>query len=127
MAYFTLDELKCKCGDCESTGDEMQPEFMRYITFLRRKCNFPFIVTSAYRCPKHNASVSKGKYGAHTLGQAMDIKVKGELAIRLLRFATEYPQYFTGIGIKQNGHSRFIHIDNVKDNEKIPRPAIWSY
>ena len=128
MKYFTLDELKCKCGECKSTGEEMDHLFMKSIHVLRQKCGFPFIVTSAYRCAEYNAKVSKNKkYGAHTLGKAMDIKIASTQAFILLQNIYAFPTLFNGIGINQKGASRFIHIDNVKNDNKIPRPMIWSY
>ena len=127
MKYFTPDELKCKCGKCDSTGEEMDHYFMSAIELIRERCGFPFIVTSAYRCPEYNAQISNGIYGAHTLGKAMDILVRGRDAFEVLYQAYNLSGRMTGIGIKQKGTHRFIHLDNVTGDEKIPRPMIWSY
>lgn len=124
--YFSLDELKCKCGKCGSTGAEMDPKFMVEIEILRDLCNFPFVVTSAYRCPEHNAAVSSsGKNGVHTKGIAIDIAVSGQRTYHLLRLAFEMEK-FTGIGINQKGTSRYIHLDTATQPE-FPRPTVWSY
>ncbi|MEO5330361.1 MAG: D-Ala-D-Ala carboxypeptidase family metallohydrolase, partial [Magnetococcus sp. THC-1_WYH] len=46
---------------------------------LRREFNRPMPVSSGYRCPMHNARVSKtGFSGPHTTGQAVDIVISGE-------------------------------------------------
>ncbi len=123
--YFLLDELKCKCGQCGSTGLEMNDSFMRKIIALREKLNFPLIVSSAYRCSAHNASVSNtGEAGPHTTGKAMDVVIKGEDALKLIKCALDYS--FTGIGISQKGESRFIHLDALQAPD-YPRPTVWSY
>ena len=127
MVYFSLNELKCKCGECPSTGEEMDHYFMEAIETIREKCGFPFIVTSAFRCPVYNAKVSSGTYGAHVLGKALDIRVRGSQAFEVLRQAYLMPGRITGIGVAQKGMNRFIHLDNVTGDIKIARPMIWSY
>lgn len=120
--YFTVEELQCRC--CGQM--HMDDEFMRHVVALRRELGFPFIVTSAYRCPAHNAVVSStGASGPHTTGMAIDIAVSGRDALRLLEAALN-THYFTGAGIHQKGNGRFIHLDALRGPE-YPRPAIWSY
>lgn len=122
--YFTDPELACKC-----CGEQkMQPDFMRKVEALREACGFPFAVSSAYRCPKHNAAVSSsGSNGAHTTGRAIDIQVYGPLAHMLLSEALTAG--FTGIGVSQKGAhgSRFIHLDDLPEGGAHPRPGVWSY
>lgn len=118
--YFNEDELKCNC--CGKNG--MQDNFMKKVEALRMACGFPFTVTSAYRCSKHNASVSStGVNGPHTTGRSIDIGVRGEQAMKLVQKAVELG--FTGIGVSQKGTGRFIHLDDL--TEGYPRPNIWSY
>lgn len=120
--YFSAEELQCRC--CGAM--EMDGEFMRQVVALRRQLGFPFPVTSAYRCPAHNAVVSStGPSGPHTTGKAIDITVSGRDAMRLLQAALN-THYFTGIGINQRGNGRFIHLDALKGPE-YPRPTIWTY
>ena len=100
----------------------------------RRMFSFP--LTSAFRCSKHNQEVSStGPNGPHTDhghgGQAVDVKISGADALRLVEIAKKYSM--TGIGVKQNGPAgkRFIHLDNLgSDCTKLtggPRPWLWSY
>lgn len=120
--YFTHEELMCRhCGK-----ELMNPDFMAKIVALRRQLGFPFIVTSAYRCPEYNQQVAEtGSDGPHTTGHAIDLSVSGLNAIRLLEAALSSHQ-FTGIGINQKGNGRFIHLDDCQAPD-YPRPAIWSY
>lgn len=123
--YFSLNELKCKCNKCGSTGFEMQPEFMEKLIALRKQLNFPFTIVSAYRCPRHNINVSStGDSGPHTTGRAIDISIHGEKALLLIKTALEHG--FTGIGINQKGIGRFTHLDTLAAPDFI-RPTVWSY
>ena len=117
--YFDLHELSCSCcGDMA-----MVDEFMAKVVAMRRELGFPFVVTSAYRCPEHNNQVSTtGADGPHTTGRALDVAVSYEQAHRFLKSALEYGMM--GIGINQRGSSRFIHIDDLKT---AGRPRVWSY
>lgn len=122
--YFTFEELRCRGKDCCGGEMRMDPEFMSQIVAIRRQLGFPFPVTSAYRCPKHNQRVATtGPDGPHTTGLAIDIAVSGRDAMRLLEAALTN-HYFTGIGVHQRGEGRFIHLDALKGPM---RPTVWSY
>ena len=131
--YFSdLDRLRrmsnepiSRCSHCGAK--RMQPHFMEHIIVLRELLGFPFVVTSAYRCPDHPIEAAKEAPGAHTTGMAIDIQVYGNNAHRLLDAALRAG--FSGIGISQKGdHStRFIHLDKIGSLEGRPRPTVWSY
>ena len=121
MKYFTEEELKCQhCGKYE-----MDEDFMEKIEALRHEVRFPFIVTSAYRCPEHPIEARKKAAGAHTSGRAIDIAVSGAHAHRLLEAALSMG--LSGIGVNQKGANRFIHLDDLEWDKDRPRPWIWSY
>lgn len=126
--YFSWNELKCKCGKCESTGEEMKKELMEPLIVLRETMSMPFLVTSAYRCSAHNKKVSRtGLDGPHTTGCAIDIMIGSTPAYHFLEAAYTL-KVFTGIGINQKGTVRFIHLDVLDPrNLKYKRPMIWSY
>ncbi len=102
----------------------MDDEFMRMLQELRNQMQGPLRVTSARRCDTHNHEVSTAKNknnGVHTLGQASDILISGERAMRLFEKARQIG--FSGIGLSLHGDhaSRFVHLDTK------PRKALWSY
>lgn len=105
----------------------MNKQFLEKMDALREKVGFPLIITSGYRSPQYNASVSStGETGPHTTGKAADIAIRGHQAHALLKTALELG--FTGIGISQKGESRFVHLDTLENGEQgAPRPWIWSY
>ena len=48
--YFTADELSCQhCGK-----EKFDKDFLKVLNALREDCNFPFPVTSGYRCAELN-------------------------------------------------------------------------
>ena len=122
--HFLKRELACKCG----CGRLPQQSFMDKVENLRMRAGFPMPVSSAMRCPEYNAKKSStGGWGPHTTGRAIDILVSGSRAFELMRLAMT--SGFTGVGVNQKGphDQRFIHLDDLPDAEKQPRPAPWSY
>jgi uncharacterized protein YcbK (DUF882 family) len=123
--FFPDHELACKCG-CGGGSEQMDHDFMRRLILMRREADFPFPLSSAYRCPAHNNAVSGTGYdGPHTTGAAVDINIHGERAVRVLGLAIKHGM--TGLGISQKGNhgSRFIHVDRIEGYT--PRPWVWSY
>jgi uncharacterized protein YcbK (DUF882 family) len=93
---------------------------------LRYMFGKPLTITSGYRCPAHNQSVSTtGATGPHTTGLAADIGISGRDAVVVLRMALQVG--FTGIGVQQKGGGRFLHVDLIPDSFGAKRPWIWSY
>lgn len=122
--YFTEKELACHCCGVA----KMDGEFMEQLEAMREVLDFPFVISSGYRCPKHNQNISTtGSDGPHTLGRAVDIVISGEKAFELIVAADTWGM--TGIGVSQKGemNKRFIHLDNLQKREGYPRPWVWSY
>lgn len=147
MNFFADHELWCK--HCQQ--GTLRPESLRRLNLLRFIRNRPTVLSSAYRCPDHNVSVSRtGRNGPHTTGQSADIRCRGSDA-REVMFAAVLvsavdaglltPQQaqqwlplmlatgFTGIGFHQRGDGgRFVHVDDLKDAATSgPRPWVWTY
>jgi zinc D-Ala-D-Ala carboxypeptidase len=122
---FTKAEVTCKCG----CGMLPSHDLMAMLQMLRDRCGFPLIVTSAARCPTHNARVARtGFTGPHVIGLAVDLALSGRRAFEVIGLAIELG--FTGIGVKQKGPipGRFIHLDCITPDTTIhQRPWVWSY
>ena len=121
---FSYAELRCKCGNCDSTGHEMDAEFMDRLQRLRTAYGKPLQLSSAYRCPDHPVEAKKASPGEHCTGKAVDVAIRGPDALLLLRLALEAG--FTRIGVNQKGSARFLHLGTSADG-RFPSPAIWSY
>ena len=81
--HFSKLELECYCcGVCKIT-----PQLMVALEKLRARVGVPIIVTSGYRCPKHNRGVGGAKHSQHILGNAVDIKIKGYTPAQVARLA----------------------------------------
>jgi zinc D-Ala-D-Ala carboxypeptidase len=101
----------------------MEVAFLDRLQEIREEFGKPMRVNSGYRCPVHDAAL--GGKGPHQTGRAVDIGISGSDALDLVELARGYGM--TGIGIKQSGASRFLHMDDLEDGVSGPRPWLWSY
>lgn len=124
-ANFAYAELRCRCGQCDSTGREMDPAFMTRLQRLRETYGQPMQLTSAYRCASHPSESSKTAPGEHFDGRAVDVRCRGAEAMTLLRLAL--PLGFNRVGVHQKGDGRFLHLGWSPAGGRLPCPAIWSY
>ena len=123
---FSYDEMSCK----ETGENGMDAAFMEALQRLRTRCDFPFVISSGYRSVNHSIEAAKERPGAHGFGKAVDIKIYGNKAMRLLSEVFPSSQSgIYGIGVAQSGPvgSRYIHLDGILHNDRFPRPFIWSY
>jgi zinc D-Ala-D-Ala carboxypeptidase len=117
--FFTDDELACKCGCGKS---DMDATFMAKLDSIRSVVARPFTVTSAYRCPEHNAKVSStGENGPHTHGRAIDIRADSRLKYEIVHEAKKHG--ITRLGIAKS----FIHIDDLTESAGFNGLVIWTY
>jgi zinc D-Ala-D-Ala carboxypeptidase len=103
----------------------MNQKFMDKLIAVREAIDVPLILTSAYRHSSHPIEAAKKKPGAHTTGRAVDVFIRGADAYRLIILASAFGM--TGIGVKQHGETRFIHLDDLESSDERPRPWVWSY
>ena len=114
---FSFSEMSCQhCGECD-----MNEDFMDDLQAMREQVG-PMTITSGYRCPEHGIEILKKAPGSHSKGVAVDVACRGQGAFNVLRAALE--QGMVGIGVSQQGDSRFIHLDQLSASY---RPTIWSY
>lgn len=119
--YFSERDtaLSCRCG-CGKGIDDMDISFMAKLDEARNIAKIPFVLTSGYRCPSYNASVSyTGNSGPHTKGHAVDIKATSSRA-RYRIVNALFAVGFTRLGIGKG----MIHVDD--DPSKDPE-VIWEY
>lgn len=72
---------------------------------LEEEFGFPLLVTSAYRCDRHNTEVGGKKESTHMRGIAFDISIAKASQPKLLLLAHKHG--FHGIGVAPH----FVHID----------------
>jgi uncharacterized protein YcbK (DUF882 family) len=120
FANFSRPEFICKCG-CGRV--DMDAKFLHALQSLRTQLGFRFKISSGWRCPDYNATVSTtGWTGPHTTGAAADILVYHDRAERIMSNAAVYG--FKGFGANQKGHhaKRFIHLDTAREAIRF-----WTY
>lgn len=122
---FSLAELRCRCGQCDSTGREMDPVFMALLQRLRQVYGKPMPLSSAYRCPNHPNERNKTEPGEHAQGLAVDVQCRGEDALKILHLALNLG--FARIGVQQKGAARFLHLGLAPTGGRLLSPTIWSY
>ena len=114
---FKPDEFKCSCcGRLDIYSDLLD------LLQSARNILGPLQITSFYRCPSHNESVSStGPTGPHTTGKSCDIHVSNSQHRKLL--IDYFANKVTGLGIAKT----FIHIDIISPEELSHRPNCWLY
>ncbi len=99
--HFKQSEFICPC--CGK--NKINQLLIDKLELLREKANAPIIITSGYRCEKHNQEVGGAAASYHVKGMAADIKCRGISPEQLASMAEEIG--FGGIGI----YPTWIHVD----------------
>jgi len=129
MRYFNIKEFYCSCCNKQ----EMKDEFLNFIDELRARCDFPFHVTSGWRCENKQKELKRLGYhtiknSAHLKGLAADIAVSDSVKrAYFIGYALELTHklqlpFRIGIAGKDKGNFIHIDIDETKTN-----PRIWIY
>lgn len=113
MNYFKEKEFACKCCGVS----KIDPDFLAMLNEARERAGVPFVITSGYRCPKHDAEV--GGKGNHDMGKASDVKCDNSTN-RFKMIGAFIEAGFTRIGIAKT----FIHVDTCEDK---PQMVCWMY
>ena len=107
-----LSELRCPCCG-EIVIDDA---FLARLRLAREIAGVPFVITSGYRCEKHNKEVGSSSRN-HVEGKAADISATdGPTRGRILKGL--YEAGFKRVGIART----FIHADNTDAVE-----SCWLY
>jgi len=104
------DRFKCSC--CGQ--NMMDPRVIHYIEVIEEELKQTLVVTSGYRCEKHNLKEGGSKTSSHLKGLAVDLKcAASRLRFQIMRIAIRLGITRIGIG------KTFLHldIDRQKDQE----------
>lgn len=109
IRFFSREEFRCKCGGKFCGGFPAEPEegLVRLAERVREHFGNPITVSSGVRCPTHNANVGGVANSRHLSGKAMDFRVSGNGAEKVLSFVLAQPEIRYAYAIDQN----FIHMD----------------
>ena len=100
---FKDSEMACDC--CGEV--KLDPHLFAILELVRLRFDSPVVITSGYRCPKHNESVGGASNSQHLLGTASDIVLKGVAPKDVYDFIDGiFPKTY-GLGL----YDTFVHID----------------
>jgi uncharacterized protein YcbK (DUF882 family) len=108
---FNRSEFECSCGCNFDTVDVVLLESLEVI---RKHFGQPITITSACRCPKHNALVGGAQRSQHVQGRAADIQVRDTDPSKVADFAED-------LGLSVGRYNYFTHVDS-----RTGIPARWS-
>ncbi len=113
IKYFKPQEFECPC--CKEYLMDMY--CVKMLDVLRGYVGFPLVITSGYRCAKHNKEIGGAPESKHLLGQAVDIDI-GKLNSSQIHMLIELGMpRFNGFGF---GLGK-LHFDVRK------KPTAWGY
>jgi len=112
-----MADKKFRCGCCNENQIDPRVEAMH--SSIEADTGEKLIVTSGYRCAKHNKEIGGSETSSHLKGLAWDVAVNGSRQrYHVLHSALKMGIHRIGIG------KGFIHLDI--DRSKDPR-VIWMY
>ena len=118
MKHFRPTEFDCGCG-CGKGYVNMNHDFLKKLDAARGYADVPFIISSAFRCQKHNADVGGSATSSHMKGLAVDIFCPSS------RDRFEILQGLFVAGFKRFGAgATFCHVDADKDKVQ---NCMWVY
>lgn len=123
--YFTIDELKCKCGKCELPKGMPTDSLIDTLVEIREYYNKSIVINSGYRCPSHNKAVGGASKSRHMYGDAVDFIVKDIPTKEVFKHVLQtYNNKPFGIALSINPNDEFkgfVHLDTRGYK------ARWSY
>ena len=94
IVYFKRKEMRCKCGGryCNGFPAEPQQLLMELADRARKHFGRPAHVVSGLRCSRWNQIQGGVANSQHMYGEAMDIRIDGVSAERLLSWMKQQPE-----------------------------------
>lgn len=119
--FFNSREFDCQCKFPECKQQKISKALITRLDSLRKDCNQPLIITSGFRCHKHQdeirasgVSTVVAKKSTHESGDAADVRPKDGNIETFLKLASKY---FSSIGLAK----KFLHLDTRPDYRR------WDY
>lgn len=97
----------------------MDAGLLQHLDAARHMAGIPFVISSAYRCAKHNKAVGGVPGSAHTKGLAVDIAAQGSRQ-RFIIAQSLMARGLVRIGVA----SSFVHVDVDKGKDQ---QVMWLY
>ena len=104
IKHFTRNEFKCKCG---CGNDRIDIRLVKILDEIRDYYGKPAVITSGYRCVKHNKDVGGVTGSWHTKNKASDFYIDGVNVTELLSHC---------IDLRNQGKIRYTYTNNTSMN-----------
>ena len=106
--YFSREEFACKCGKyCNGYPAEMKQTAVMLADRARDHFGAPATVVSGLRCRQHNQDVGGVENSKHMTGEAIDLRIAGVSAEKLLTFLQQQPELRYAYAINETN----VHLD----------------
>lgn len=116
---FKLSEFECKCG-CRQI--KLSEDLGNILQNIRDQYKKPIIITSGYRCIKHNKFIRGSSTSDHIYGLGVDISVINDRdRFELIKFALDEGIDRIGIG------KTYLHLGLSHPSSKKSDRVIWTY
>ena len=109
--FFKTSEFACQCTNKDCKEQRIHKDIISKLNSLRKEINEPIMVTSGFRCEKHQIALRNSgvntvvaKKSTHELGDAVDCR---PTRMRISDFLTFCAKQFEAIGIAKS----FLHLD----------------
>ena len=112
---FALDEFACHCK-CDKVV--VQPDLPVALQELRDLLGSPVVITSGYRCKKHNTEIGGAKFSAHLGGFAADCTFPGKSLLDAYLCIVRCLPWTDSGGIGLYPGRNFIHLDVRKKRKR---------
>jgi uncharacterized protein YcbK (DUF882 family) len=119
--HFNSKEFECKCENTDCIDQKISKELIEKLEKCRLEFKQSVIITSGYRCSKHNKSIGGAPKSQHVLGNAVDSRPKTLTTDTMDEWTKIIASTFKAIGIAQS----FVHADVRKVEGKARK--IWHY
>lgn len=126
MGHFKLSEFECKCKDKDCAGKQprlrISQTLLEALNRIREELGQPILITSGFRCRKHNAAIGGAVNSRHMAGDAVDIRPASgtEEDLELLFEVCGRENAIVGLG--DGRHKGFVHVDCRPGTRKV-----WKY
>ena len=111
IKHFARHEFRCKCGGRYCDGYPAEPAQLLVQTAdqVREHFGAPVFISSGLRCRQHNANVGgvSGSRHATNPGKAMDFRVEGKSAAKVLAYVKTLPAIRYCYAINDS----YVHMD----------------
>ncbi len=100
--HFSLKEFECPC--CKRV--KLDERLLMKLEALRILYGKPLVITSGYRCEKHNREVGGSERSLHLEGKAADIRIAEREQGKILMLCK-----LLGLRVIPYGKRNFVHVD----------------